>query len=75
MNETSYVSEKRSLSACIYFTILVLFPPINSFFFLIQKHAGSLLEGFTQTQISTIAVKDNFLVAGGFHGELTCKVS
>ncbi|KAJ7008676.1 hypothetical protein NC653_007363 [Populus alba x Populus x berolinensis] len=38
-----------------------------------HKHAGSLLEGFTQTQISTIAVKDNFLVAGGFHGELTCK--
>jgi len=43
--------------------------------FVIQKHAGSLLEGFTQTQISTIAVKDNFLVAGGFQGELTCKVS
>ncbi|XP_052302815.1 uncharacterized WD repeat-containing protein C2A9.03 isoform X2 [Populus trichocarpa] len=38
-----------------------------------EKHAGSLLEGFTQTQISTIAVKDNFLVAGGFQGELTCK--
>lgn len=27
-----------------------------------------------QTQISTLAVKDNFLVAGGFQGELTCKV-
>lgn len=40
-----------------------------------QKHAGSLLEGFTQTQISTLAVKENFLVAGGFQGELTCKVS
>ncbi|CAN1346707.1 Uncharacterized WD repeat-containing protein C2A9.03 [Linum perenne] len=38
-----------------------------------QKHSGSLLEGFTQTQISTLAVKDNFLVAGGFQGELTCK--
>ncbi|KAJ6956764.1 hypothetical protein NC652_007737 [Populus alba x Populus x berolinensis] len=38
-----------------------------------EKHAGSLLEGFTQTLISTIAVKDNFLVAGGCHGELTCK--
>ncbi|TQD80885.1 hypothetical protein C1H46_033555 [Malus baccata] len=38
-----------------------------------QKHAGSLLEGFMQTQISTLAVKDNFLVAGGFQGELTCK--
>ncbi|KAM1466455.1 hypothetical protein ACFX2I_031653 [Malus domestica] len=40
-----------------------------------EKHAGSLLEGFMQTQISTLAVKDNFLVAGGFQGELTCKVS
>ncbi|KAF8388571.1 hypothetical protein HHK36_027246 [Tetracentron sinense] len=39
-----------------------------------EKHQGSLLEGFTQTQISTLAVKDNFLVAGGFQGELTCKV-
>lgn len=38
-----------------------------------EKYAGSLLEGFTQTQISTLAVKDNFLVAGGFQGELTCK--
>ncbi|KAJ4969018.1 hypothetical protein NE237_015719 [Protea cynaroides] len=38
-----------------------------------EKHQGSLLEGFTQTQISTLAVKDNFLVAGGFQGELTCK--
>ncbi|TYK16979.1 putative WD repeat-containing protein C2A9.03-like [Cucumis melo var. makuwa] len=38
-----------------------------------EKHAGSLLEGFTQTQISTLAVKENFLVAGGFQGELTCK--
>lgn len=41
----------------------------------LQKHAGSLLEGFMQTQISTLAVKDNFLVAGGFQGELTCKVN
>lgn len=38
-----------------------------------EKHAGSLLEGFTQTQISTLAVRDNFLVAGGFQGELACK--
>ncbi|KAA8527301.1 hypothetical protein F0562_034602 [Nyssa sinensis] len=38
-----------------------------------EKHTGSLLEGFTQTQISTLAVRDNFLVAGGFQGELTCK--
>ncbi|EPS61037.1 hypothetical protein M569_13762, partial [Genlisea aurea] len=38
-----------------------------------EKHPGSLLEGFTQTQVSTLAVKDNFLVAGGFQGELICK--
>ncbi|KAF9610057.1 hypothetical protein IFM89_026258 [Coptis chinensis] len=38
-----------------------------------EKHSGSLLEGFSQTQISTLAVKDNLLVAGGFLGELTCK--
>ncbi|KAM7256916.1 hypothetical protein ACFE04_012657 [Oxalis oulophora] len=38
-----------------------------------ERHAGSLLEGFTQTQISTLAVKDNLMVAGGFQGELTCK--
>ncbi|XP_058093632.1 uncharacterized WD repeat-containing protein C2A9.03-like isoform X2 [Magnolia sinica] len=38
-----------------------------------QKHPGSLLEGFIQTQISTLAVKDNLLVAGGFQGELICK--
>ncbi|BBG93490.1 hypothetical protein Prudu_001518 [Prunus dulcis] len=29
----------------------------------------------TETQISTLAVKDNFLVAGGFQGELTCKLN
>ncbi|XP_012478426.1 uncharacterized WD repeat-containing protein C2A9.03 isoform X1 [Gossypium raimondii] len=39
-----------------------------------EKHPGSLLEGFTQTQISTLAVKDNFMVAGGFQGELTFKL-
>ncbi|KAK1272970.1 hypothetical protein QJS04_geneDACA007886 [Acorus gramineus] len=38
-----------------------------------EKHPGSLLEGFTQTQISTLAVRDNLLVAGGFQGELICK--
>ncbi|RVW38976.1 hypothetical protein CK203_100077 [Vitis vinifera] len=39
-----------------------------------EKHPGSLLEGFTQTQVSTLAVKDKLLVAGGFQGELICKV-
>lgn len=38
-----------------------------------EKHKGSLLEGFTQTQISTLAVKDKLMVAGGFQGELVCK--
>uniref|UniRef100_A0A804R5N2 Transducin/WD40 repeat-like superfamily protein n=1 Tax=Zea mays TaxID=4577 RepID=A0A804R5N2_MAIZE len=38
-----------------------------------EKHPGSLLEGFLHTQISTMAVKDNLLVAGGFQGELICK--
>lgn len=41
----------------------------------LQKHPGSFLEGFTKTQVSTLAVRDEFLVAGGFHGELICKVN
>lgn len=31
------------------------------------------MEGFSQTQVSTLAVKDKLLVAGGFQGELICK--
>ncbi|KAM5582830.1 hypothetical protein ABKV19_002979 [Rosa sericea] len=38
-----------------------------------EKHPGSLLEGFTQTKVSSLAVKDKLLVAGGFKGELICK--
>ncbi|XP_056857224.1 uncharacterized WD repeat-containing protein C2A9.03 [Raphanus sativus] len=38
-----------------------------------EKHPGSLLEGFTKTQVSTLAVREKFLVAGGFQGELICK--
>ncbi|CAH9108822.1 unnamed protein product [Cuscuta europaea] len=38
-----------------------------------EKHAGSLLEGLTQTQVSTLAVRERFVVAGGFQGELICK--
>ncbi|KAG0473933.1 hypothetical protein HPP92_015790 [Vanilla planifolia] len=38
-----------------------------------EKHPGNLLEGFSQTQVSTLSVKDNLLVAGGFQGELICK--
>lgn len=39
-----------------------------------QKHPGSLLEGFVQTQVSSLAVKNNLVVVGGFQGELICKV-
>ncbi|XP_010929847.1 uncharacterized WD repeat-containing protein C2A9.03 isoform X2 [Elaeis guineensis] len=39
-----------------------------------EKYPGSLLDGFTRTQISTLAVKDGLMVAGGFQGELTCKL-
>ncbi|XP_038972798.1 uncharacterized WD repeat-containing protein C2A9.03-like isoform X2 [Phoenix dactylifera] len=38
-----------------------------------EKHPGSLLEGFSRTQVSTLAVKDKLLVVGGFQGELICK--
>ncbi|XP_073311850.1 uncharacterized WD repeat-containing protein C2A9.03-like isoform X2 [Primulina huaijiensis] len=38
-----------------------------------EKHPGSLLEGFAHTQVSTLAVRDNLLIAGGFQGELICK--
>lgn len=40
----------------------------------VEKYPGSLLEGFTQSQISTLAVKNGLMVAGGFQGELTCKL-
>ncbi|KAF7147776.1 hypothetical protein RHSIM_Rhsim03G0016900 [Rhododendron simsii] len=38
-----------------------------------EKHPGSLLEGFTRTKVTTLAVKDRLLVAGGYQGELICK--
>ena len=53
----------------------MLFHEIYLIYLLPQKHPGSLLEGFTQTQVSTLSVKDKLLVAGGFQGELICKVS
>ena len=31
------------------------------------------MEGFTQTQVTTLAVKENLLVVGGFQGEHICK--
>ncbi|CAM8921426.1 unnamed protein product [Rhodiola kirilowii] len=38
-----------------------------------EKHPGNLVEGFTSTQVSTLAVRNNVLIAGGFQGELICK--
>ncbi|PIA48103.1 hypothetical protein AQUCO_01400588v1 [Aquilegia coerulea] len=37
------------------------------------KRPGSFSRSVSRVQISTMAVKDNLLVAGGFHGELICK--
>lgn len=38
-----------------------------------EKHPGSLLEGFSGVQVSTLAVNEGLLVAGGFQGELIGK--
>ncbi|KAL7103278.1 hypothetical protein ACP275_08G169900 [Erythranthe tilingii] len=38
-----------------------------------EEHYGSHMEGFSQIRVSTLGVKDNLLVAGGFNGELICK--
>jgi hypothetical protein len=54
-----------------YLVILLLLSFMDLLF---QNHPGSLLEGVSQVQVSTLAVKDNLLVAGGFEGELICKV-
>ncbi|XP_010261260.1 PREDICTED: uncharacterized WD repeat-containing protein C2A9.03-like isoform X1 [Nelumbo nucifera] len=37
------------------------------------KQTGSLAQSLSRVQISTMAVKDNLLVAGGLRGELICK--
>lgn len=39
-----------------------------------QKHCGSSPQQLSRVQISTMSVKGNLLVAGGFQGELICKV-
>lgn len=39
-----------------------------------QKHPGFLAHPVSRVQISTMAVKENLIVAGGFQGELICKV-
>ncbi|XP_026446966.1 uncharacterized WD repeat-containing protein C2A9.03-like isoform X1 [Papaver somniferum] len=38
-----------------------------------MKEPGSLAQSLSRVQISTMAVKDNFMAAGGFRGELVCK--
>nr|XP_025888034.1 uncharacterized WD repeat-containing protein C2A9.03-like [Solanum lycopersicum] len=39
----------------------------------LEKHPKSFPEGFTVTLVSTLAVKDNLLLAGGLQGELIVK--
>ncbi|XP_031389595.1 uncharacterized WD repeat-containing protein C2A9.03-like isoform X3 [Punica granatum] len=39
----------------------------------VQRRPSLLMETLSRVQISTMAVKDNLLVAGGFQGELICK--
>lgn len=39
-----------------------------------QKRPGFLAQPVSRVQISTMTVKENLMVAGGFHGELICKV-
>ncbi|CAN1791941.1 Uncharacterized WD repeat-containing protein C2A9.03 [Linum perenne] len=38
-----------------------------------QKRPGLLTQSLSRVQISSMAVKENILVAGGFQGELICK--
>ncbi|KAL4565979.1 hypothetical protein LXL04_030087 [Taraxacum kok-saghyz] len=37
------------------------------------KYPGSFSRSLSRVQVSTMAVKDDLIVAGGFHGELICK--
>ncbi|GJZ36395.1 uncharacterized WD repeat-containing protein-like protein isoform X1, partial [Tanacetum coccineum] len=37
------------------------------------KYPGSFSRSLSRVQVSTMAVKDELIVAGGFHGELICK--
>ncbi|KAK8506477.1 hypothetical protein V6N13_016330 [Hibiscus sabdariffa] len=38
-----------------------------------ENRPGNLMEGFTKTKISTLAIKDGLLILGGCQGELICK--
>ena len=46
--------------------------PLKNVFYVVVH--GNYYEGFYQTPVSTLAVKHNLLVIGGFHGEIICKV-
>lgn len=50
---------------------------INSYqvFLFFQKNTGSLVQPLSRVQISTMKIFDNLMVAGGFNGELICKVT
>ncbi|CAI9291643.1 unnamed protein product [Lactuca saligna] len=37
------------------------------------KYPGSFSRSLSRVQVSTMAVRDDLIVAGGFHGELICK--
>lgn len=39
-----------------------------------QKYPGSFSRSLSRVQVSTMAVQDDLIVTGGFHGELICKV-
>jgi hypothetical protein len=40
-----------------------------------QRYPGCVQEGLFGVNVTTFAVNEDLLVAGGFHGELICKVS
>ncbi|TVU05360.1 hypothetical protein EJB05_48519, partial [Eragrostis curvula] len=39
-----------------------------------EVHEGSLSKGFFKPEVCSLAVRDNLLVAGGFNGEIICKI-
>ncbi|XWS15027.1 hypothetical protein CRYUN_Cryun35bG0059400 [Craigia yunnanensis] len=51
------------------------FASLNRFLFdwSVNKRPGLLSQQLSRVQISTMAVKENLMVAGGFQGELICK--
>jgi hypothetical protein len=61
-------------TSMLLFNVKPIMQVININLLVAQKHPGSSLEGFTGVQVSTLAVNEGLLVAGGFQGELICKV-